>query len=298
MRTLVFIFVLVTSRPFNWAMAAEIVDDESAFTKIFDGESLTGWVGEDQHWRVEGGAIVGEIPAGKKLEYNTWLVWENGKLDDFELRLQFRLSGKPKANSGIQFRCQVDNVNHVSGYQADMDLGATWLGRIYDEHGRGLLVERGTRVMIKENGERIIEQFAKPNDDVALFRRDNWNDYRIRACGEHITVEINGSVFSELVDRQDNQKDLSGRLAFQLHAGPETKVQFRNSRYRKLKPGEHRIEFNTQRKNGVKKKSASREVSLNHVPRYRQCGPQAVVVVVCQTSGGSFIACGAKTILT
>ena len=243
MRTLVVIFSLVALGHSDVAIAQETVDDETAFTQIFDGKSLKGWVGEDSYWRVDGGAIVGEIPVGKKLEHNTWLVWEDGKLDDFELRVQFRLSGKPRANSGIQFRCQVESAKHVSGYQADMDMGAVWLGRIYDEHGRALLVERGTRVKIKKNGERIAEQFGKPNDYAMLFRKDDWNDYRIIACGDHMTVEINGSVFSELIDRQDDEKDLSGRLAFQLHSGPETKVQFRNIRYRRLKPGEHRIDF-------------------------------------------------------
>ena len=261
MRTIVFIFVLFGH--FNWAMAQktadkkagkkEAVDDESAFTKIFDGKTLKGWSGEDQHWRVEDGAIVAEIPKDQKLDHNTWLAWNDGELDDFELRLQFRISGKPAANSGIQFRCQVKNVKHVSGYQADMDMGATWLGRIYDEHGRALLVERGTRVMIEKNGKRIVEQFGKPKDYVKLFRKEKWNDYRIRACGENMTVEINGSVFSELLDRQDRQKDVSGRLALQLHAGPETKVQFRNIRYRKLKPGEHRVEFKSAAKDEKQK---------------------------------------------
>lgn len=243
MWTLVVIFVLFASGPFNLAAGQETAADESPFTQIFDGKSLKGWVGEDPYWRVDDGAIVGEIPVGERLDHNTWLVWEDGGLDDFELRLQFRLSGKPAANSGIQFRCQVENVTHVSGYQADMDMGATWLGRIYDEHGRALLVERGARVMIEKNGERSAEQFGEPKDYVKLFRKDSWNDYRIRACGTHMTVEINGSVFSELIDREDNAKDLSGRLAFQLHSGPETKVQFRNIRYRKLKPGEHRVDF-------------------------------------------------------
>lgn len=131
--------------------------------------------GDPNHWRVEQGAIVGEIPVGKTLNKNTWLVYRgpgvtgdsqkneasNGAvLKDFELRLQFQLSGLPAANSGIQIRCQVDHIDHVSGYQADLDMGSTWLGRIYDEHGRALLVERGERVQLLPDGKKASETFC------------------------------------------------------------------------------------------------------------------------------------------
>ncbi|HIG29650.1 MAG TPA: DUF1080 domain-containing protein [Verrucomicrobiales bacterium] len=220
-----------------------VIGDDSGFTSIFDGKTLAGWNGDPDHWRVEDGVITGEIPSGQTLRRNTWLVWEGGKLEDFELRFQFKLSGKAAANSGVQIRCQVENINHVSGYQADLDMGATWLGRIYDEHGRALLVERGTRVQIDKTGKRTVEKFADATVYKVLFRENEWNDYRVIASGEHISVEINGTLFSELIDSQEGEKDLSGSLAFQLHSGPETKVQFRKIQQRKIEPGSHRVEF-------------------------------------------------------
>ena len=45
-------------------------DDTVKFTQIFDGKSLQGWKGEAARWRVEGGVIVGEIPAGQRLDHN------------------------------------------------------------------------------------------------------------------------------------------------------------------------------------------------------------------------------------
>ncbi len=216
---------------------------ESGFRDIFDGRSLSGWKGDAQYWRVEGGAIVGEIPAGQRLRKNHWLIWEGGVLRDFELRVQFRLTGAAGANSGIQVRCQAKSPTEVAGYQADLDMGATWLGRIYDEHGRALLVERGARVEIAEDGKRRVESFADAKMFATLFRENEWNDYRIRACGEHMSVEINGTLFSELIDRQKGQQDLEGQLAFQLHAGPETKIEFRAVRVRELKPGSHKVKF-------------------------------------------------------
>lgn len=205
---------------------------------LFDGKTLSGWEGDPEHWRVESGAIVGEIPNGERLGKNTWLVWRGGELADFDLRLQFKLSGAPAANSGVQFRCQVRDVDHVSGYQADLDTGATWLGRIYDEHGRALLVERGTRVRIAADGTRHAETLAPADQYAVLFRPAEWNDYRIVAVGDHIAVFINGTLFSELKDEETGERDLSGRLAFQLHSGPETRVEFRDIQLKNLEGGE------------------------------------------------------------
>lgn len=195
--------------------------------KIFDG-SFAGWEGDWNHWRIEQGTIVGEIPKGKSLNKNTWLVWRDGQLKDFDLKLQFHISGLPAANSGIQIRCQVDSVDHVSGYQADLDMGSTWLGRIYDEHGRAMLVERGERVKILPDGKRLAKRYAPLHQYPVLFRENQWNDYRIVAVGERIDVYVNGTLFSQLWDQQNQQKDLAGSLALQLHSGPETRIAFRN----------------------------------------------------------------------
>lgn len=201
---------------------------------IFDGKSLEGWEGDPKHWRVEAGSIVGEIAPGTTLGKNTWLVWRGGRLADFDLQLQFRISGQPAANSGIQIRCQVDHVDHVSGYQADLDMGSTWLGRIYDEHGRELLVERGCRVHLKPDGTRHSQAFAPLHQYPVLVREREWNDYRIVAVGERIDVYVNGTLFSSLWDQQLPDRDLEGELALQLHSGPETRVEFHDLRLERL----------------------------------------------------------------
>ena len=229
---------------FAIASTPSFSDEPSGFEPLFDGKSLSGWVGDPSHWRVEAGRMVGEIPHGQTLGRNTWLVWQAGKVADFDLRLQVRLTGAAAANSGIQFRCQVDDYDHVSGYQADLDQGATWLGRIYDEHGRALLVERGSRVSIAADGKRHVETFAPADQYAVLFRENDWNDYRIVATGEQISVYVNGTLFSQLVDAQTDAKDLLGSLAFQLHAGPETKVEFRNVMLKTLgKDQTHAVTF-------------------------------------------------------
>lgn len=196
---------------------------------LFNGRTLEGWDGNPAAWRVEDGAITGEIKAGEKLAKNEFLYWR-GEAGDFELTLEFRLSGVPSANSGIQFRSRRLPDGHATGYQADMDLGPTWLGRIYEEHGRALLAERGVRVAIAPDGRRWTEPFPAPTDYTKLMRPDGaWNTYRILAAGPHMEVWINGERVSVLEDHDAKSAALSGLIALQLHSGPgPVKVQFRN----------------------------------------------------------------------
>ena len=94
-------------------------DSEVGFHSLFNGTSFEGWkpwAGDESFWRIEDGAITGESTTEKPLGHNTFLVWDNAEVDDFELRLQFRLTGDmAKANSGIQFRGQQNPDGHVVG---------------------------------------------------------------------------------------------------------------------------------------------------------------------------------------
>lgn len=204
--------------------------DASSDSKIqlFNGQDLKGFSYDPQYWRVEDGAIIGQIPPGQSLDHNTLLVYEPQTFSDFELQFQFQISGLPAANSGVQFRSQVHNFKQVDGYQADLDMGQTWLGRIYDEHGRAILVERGTRVSIDTAGKRQTQVMAAPHLYHVLFRELEWNDYRIVAVGPRVSIWINGTLFSELWDEEEGQADLTGHFAWQLHSGPETLLKFRN----------------------------------------------------------------------
>ena len=215
---------LLSPSPLSCSHAAE-----PAAQSLFDGRTLAGWDGNASSWRVEDGAITGAIADGQRLAKNEFIYWQ-GEVADFELTAEFRLSGAPSANSGIQFRSQRFPDGHAEGYQADMDQGATWLGRIYDEHGRALLAERGARVSIAPDGRRWTEKFGEPADYVSLPRpAGEWNTYRILASGPHVEMWVNGTRVSVLDDHQSDAADYSGVLALQLHSGPgPVKVQFRN----------------------------------------------------------------------
>jgi putative membrane-bound dehydrogenase-like protein len=201
--------------------AAALADAETdrSFTSIFDGRSFAGWDARDPHWRIDGGAIIGEIPGGEELRENLFLLW-HGQVHDFELHLKFRITGHPSANSGVQFRSQALPGGGMAGYQADIDDGEVWLGRIYDEHGRGLIAERGSDVRIAPDGTRAVTVSRDPAAYRELVQKGEWNDYAIRAIGPRLETWINGERAVVLVDEQAGERDDSGHLALQLHSGP------------------------------------------------------------------------------
>lgn len=208
--------------------SASLLAADPVAVPIFDGKTLEHWSGRAEHWRVEDGAITGEIPDGQTLKSNEWIFWDS-EVGDFELSVEFRITGGPAANSGIQYRCQQDAQGRASGYQADLDQGTVWLGRIYDEHGRALLVERGACVSIAPDGRRWTDVFAEPKSFLSTFKPNDWNTYQISARASHVEVRVNGVLFSVLDDHEASAAEFAGKLAFQLHSAPgPAKIQFRN----------------------------------------------------------------------
>ena len=116
-------------------------DDDAGFVPIFDGKTLTGWDGDTTFWRAENGEIVGETTPEKVVKPNNFLIWRGGTVKDFELKVEFRISG---TNSGIQYRSvELPDVGKwvLKGYQADIDFGGEYLGNV---HERARPQSRGT----------------------------------------------------------------------------------------------------------------------------------------------------------
>ena len=63
-------------------------EDEEGFEPLFNGRDLTGWDGDDRFWSVQDGVIVGETSRENLAESNTFLIWEEQKPSDFELRFR------------------------------------------------------------------------------------------------------------------------------------------------------------------------------------------------------------------
>jgi len=211
-------------------MATAEENTEEGFVSIFNGKDLTGWDGKPGWGRVDDGAITSDATPDKPCTKCNYLLWRGGEPSDFELRLEYRLTG---GNSGIQFRSREIPDWDTRGYQADMEAGDQWSGCLF-EHARGGVAMRGTKVVIDPDGTRHVTEVANPAELQKKIKKDDWNEYRIIAKGNEITLVINGVVMAQAVDRQEGKAARRGIIGLQVHPGPPMKVQFRNVRIKEF----------------------------------------------------------------
>lgn len=205
--------------------------DAEGFVSLFDGESLDGWHGDPDLWRVEDGHIIGETTEDNPVEHNTFLV-SDGEYSDFELKFSYRIESDT-ANSGVQVRSEEFETNRVRGYQADIATEDWITGICYEEGGRGVIARRGQRVHLTADGESEVEQFADEDDLAEHINTEDWNDYHIQAEGNTLVARINGQVMHEVIDDAPEARD-NGVIAFQLHVGDPMKLNFKDIRIKKL----------------------------------------------------------------
>lgn len=227
--------VLLTAISFaGLAAPARAADLEEGFVWLFDGKSLEGWDGDPKFWSVrDGGVITGETTKENPTKGNTFLIYRQEEVADFEFRCDFKIVG---GNSGIQYRSEEVAKWVIKGYQADFDAAGGWTGSLYEEKGRGVLAKRGNKVVIPnggkpENKEKIAEEQAV----VDSVKKAEWSQYTILVEGNHIIQKVNGITTVDLVDEDVKAGKTQGLLALQLHAGPPMVVEFRNVRIRHIK---------------------------------------------------------------
>jgi hypothetical protein len=186
---------------------------------LFDGKSLAGWEGDPKWWRVEDGALTGGSRT-EKVPHNYFLATQRS-FQNFDLRLRLKLTGTPGTgmiNSGVQIRSiRVPNNTEMAGYQ--VDAGEGWWGKLYDESRR----------------RRVI---AEPVDAAAVkaaVRKDDWNEYRIRAEGPRIRSWINGVPALDYTEAEPRVA-ADGRIAVQIHSGGHALVQVKDVVIEELPP--------------------------------------------------------------
>jgi len=189
---------------------------------LFNGKDLTGWDGDPDLWRVEEGVIVGETTAQRKAAGNTFLIWKGGEVGDFELTLKARVIGRN--NSGIQYRSKVFDAKNwsVGGYQMDMHPSPGYFGMLYEEKGRGIVAQRGQKVVIDAKGKKTITGKLDTSKKLDLSK---WNEFTVIAKGNKLIHKVNGDVTVEIVDNQVARRAMKGILALQLHAGAPMRVE-------------------------------------------------------------------------
>ncbi len=184
---------------------------------LFDGKTLDGWEGNLKWWRLEddvitGGSLTQNVP-------NNEFLCTKKSYGNFILRLKFKLRGAGGfINSGVQIRSQrIPNHHEVSGYQCDIG-DPTWWGAIYDE-------SRRNRVLAQSDMKAL-----EPK-----LRRDDWNEYVIRADGPRLTLWINGIQTCDYTETDPKIAD-TGIIGVQVHGGGKALAQFKDITIEELPP--------------------------------------------------------------
>ncbi|HEV7866139.1 MAG TPA: PVC-type heme-binding CxxCH protein, partial [Chthoniobacteraceae bacterium] len=177
-----------------------------ANVSLFDGSTLAGWEGNTQLWRVQDGALTGGSLT-ETVKHNDFLATVKD-YGNFIVRFKIKLTGAGGfVNSGFQIRSErVPNNSEMRGYQCDFG-DPNWWGAIYDESRRNKVLS--------------------PSDMKALepvLRRNDWNDYVIRADGPRITTWINGVQATDYTE-PDASIPRTGKLGIQVHGGGKALVQ-------------------------------------------------------------------------
>lgn len=209
--------------------------EDTGYESIFDGKTLAGWEGDPKYWRVEGGAMVGEITPETLLKTNSFIIWRGGTTKDFELKGEYRISAN--GNSGINYRSvEVPGVTWgMRGYQADIDGRNRYTGQNYEERGRTFNAMRGQITQIKPGKKaEIIGSVGDPKDLEAFIKKDDWNEVHLIVRGNLMVHIWNGHVMSVVIDDDTENRRFDGQLGVQVHVGPPMKIEYRNFRIKKL----------------------------------------------------------------
>jgi hypothetical protein len=179
--------------------------------RLSDGATFAGWEGDiAKTWRLDGGAFVGGSRAAT-VPRNEFLATRRN-YTNFVLRLRFKLTGNEGfVNGGVQIRSQRTQTppNEMSGYQVDMG-DPEWWGCIYDE-------SRRNRVVAKSDIQSINK----------VLRRQDWNEYVIRAEGRRIRAWINGVQTVDYTEPDDSIPQW-GRIGLQVHGGGKTEACYKD----------------------------------------------------------------------
>ena len=216
----------------------QIDGDEAGFQSIFDGKSLAGWEGDPTYWRVADGLMTGEITPETIIKSNTFIIWKGGVLEDFELKVECRITAA--GNSGINYRSAIvpDKVTPTNrfamrGYQCDIDGKNRYTGNNYEEKGRLFLAERGDVTHVTGTRKPVLLSRLGDNKALAGAVTDGWNGIHLIARGNVLMHSINGQMMCVVID-DDPARARSGQIGVQVHVGPPMRVEYRNWRLKRL----------------------------------------------------------------
>jgi len=178
-------------------------------TSLFDGNTFNGWEGDTVNtWRIiskalTGGSLTQTVP------HNEFIATKES-FGDFELTLEFKITGTGFVNAGVQFHSErsTNPAYEMIGYQAD--LGNGYWASLYDESRRDLTIVQPDSALIKK--------ILKPN---------TWNRFKIKSVGRRILIWLNDA---QTVDYNEPDEKIihQGKIAMQVHGGGKALAAYRN----------------------------------------------------------------------
>jgi len=200
------------------AMYVRELLDEQGFVPLFNGQDLTGWIGDPNGYSVKNGCIVVHSDSGSGNLYT------EQEYSDFIFRFEFKLT--PGANNGLGIRAPLKGDAAYVGMELQiLDNTAPKFQnlRSYQYHGSIYGVAPAKRGYLRPVGE--------------------WNQEEVVARGSRIKVILNGVT---IVDADINEAAVSGTIDEKDHPGLKrqkghigflghgSKVEFRNIRIKEL----------------------------------------------------------------
>ncbi len=182
--------------------------NESAFTSLFDGETLTGWrikpidPGKSQ-WRVDKGKIVAGNDGGPGSD-----IWTEKVYRDYDLRLEF-ITLSEDYDTGVFLR--------GSGHQVQIGISGS--------------LKKDMTACIYAPADQRGGYPGQTDKVVSVNRVGKWNTLRIVLQDKRIKTFLNDE---PMVDYQGVAIKDSGPIGLQLHGNRQMKVAFRNIRVREL----------------------------------------------------------------
>ena len=176
---------------------------------LFDGKTFNGWEGDTSNtWRIinkalTGGSLTQTVP------HNEFIATKEN-FGDFELTLEFKLTGTGFVNAGVQFHSEraKNPAYEMIGYQAD--LGKGYWASLYDESRRDLTIVQPDSALIKK-----------------ILKPATWNSFKIRSFGRRIRIYLNGFQTVDYTE-PDEKINHQGKIALQVHGGGKVLAAYRN----------------------------------------------------------------------
>lgn len=229
--------------------------DHAGWTPLFDGRSLTGWDGNPDVWKVEGGAIVAESTAARRVG-TTYIIWQGGEPADFELMLDVKAD--PDIHAGVFYRGKVgpsparvpaagratsatrpapqplavpaDPRWNVTGYSLDFDYPLDNDGNIQDTTRPETQIGwRGYVVRLDPGArQRVIATLGDRDAMKTVLKAGDWNRLHIIARGSTLAHIVNGQLMAMLLDNDPAAKKAAGVIALQIEQFGAGRISFRN----------------------------------------------------------------------